>query len=356
MSTATLTTTEELHPTGIEGATDTNWIPWIAFEKIAGLHFKPLRASSESGSFSVVLKLDAGSRLPPAYFFSGMDLLVLAGQLAYRENGITSDLVPGTWGYISATSRVAEIVAAEDTELLANFYGACVFLDDQDAFSTVLSALDILSAAHKEGVNLVPNTLATCMEDTPVGTQKEEPLRIAQQEASRLVVNPDGANSENEKYSHPHFVDTRDIPWIVNEDQPDIALKIMRVSEETGYVSLIVRHNGVAGPHAHLGAGDFLILHGRLGYRAGPPEGYGPGVWVFEPAGARHEATQRVGDDDLIYTANLYGPIAFDSGPGTPVVAILSWMEYKALAELAGAKLVPCSSPNDASLLAWAPL
>ena len=42
-------------------------------------------------------------------------------------------------------------------------------------------------------------------------------------------------------------------------------------------------------------------LSGNIGYRAGPPEGYGPGVWFYEPAGARHEATQRVGEEDLIY-------------------------------------------------------
>ena len=33
-----------------------------------------------------------------------------------------------------------------------------------------------------------------------------------------------------------------------------------------------------AGPHYHLGPADFLVLSGRIGYRAGPPEGYGRGV------------------------------------------------------------------------------
>ena len=47
-----------------------------------------------------------------------------------------------------------------------------------------------------------------------------------------------------------------------------------------------------------LGVADFMVLSGRIGYRAGPPEGYGPGVWFYESAGARHEATQRVGDDE----------------------------------------------------------
>ena len=117
-----------------------------------------------------------------------------------------------------------------------------------------------------------------------------------------------------------------------------------------------MRHNGVAGPHYHLGASDFMVLSGRIGYRAGPPEGYGAGMWFYEPAGARHESTQRVGDGDLIYTANLYGPIQFDEGPGTPIAAVMSWMQYKAVADAAGIELVQSTFANDASLLAWAPI
>ncbi len=143
---------------------------------------------------------------------------------------------------------------------------------------------------------------------------------------------------------NPHFVDTRALPWIINPGLPDIALKIMRVSEETGTTSLIVRHNGVAGPHYHLGAADFLVLSGHIGYRAGPP------------GGARHEATQRVGEDDLIYTANVYGPVQFDDGPDTPIAAVQSWMQYKALADEAGLTLVRNTFAGDSSLLAWAPL
>ena len=146
------------------------------------------------------------------------------------------------------------------------------------------------------------------------------------------------------------------MPWVVNPDLPDVGLKILRVSQDTGIISLLVRHNGVASPHSHLGASDFLVLQGRIGYRAGPPEGYGPGVWFYEPPGARHDATQRVTDEDLIYTANVYGPLVFDSGRGTPVAAVLSWIEYVALAEAGGAKLVPNSAHGDSTLLAWAPL
>jgi hypothetical protein len=63
-----------------------------------------------------------------------------------------------------------------------------------------------------------------------------------------------------------------------------------------------------------------------------------------------------VTDEDLIYTANVYGALFFDSGVGTPVAAVVSWMDYVALAEAGGIKLVPNTFSNDSSLLAWAPI
>ena len=88
----------------------------------------------------------------------------------------------------------------------------------------------------------------------------------------------------------------------------------------------------------------------------GPPEGYGPGVWFYEPAGARHEETQRVSDEDLIYTANVYGPLQFDEGVGTPIIEVLSWMQYKELAAAAGVDLVHNTFEGDSSLMAWSPI
>ena len=50
----------------------------------------------------------------------------------------------------------------------------------------------------------------------------------------------------------------------------------------------------------------------------------------------RHEATQRVGDDeDLNYTTNVYGPIQFDDGKGTPITAVHSWTQYKEISDMA---------------------
>jgi hypothetical protein len=265
-------------------------------------------------------------------------------------------LAPGTWGYIPANAKVDRFIATEDVEFLGNFYGAVAFLNENGGVSSILTALDLLAAAKEEGVTLVPNTLAECMQERPPAYEGQaEPLAIAGTNTKALVAEAENI-ADVGRSVHPHFVDTRAIPWIENPSVPDMGLKVLRVSEETGITSLIVRHNGVAGPHYHLGAADFMVLNGRIGYRAGPPEGYGPGVWFYEPAGARHEETQRVSDEDLIYTANVYGPLQFDEGVGTPIIEVLSWMQYKELAAAADVDLVHNTFEGDSSLMAWSPI
>merc|ERR1719247_645696 len=173
------------------------------------------------------------------------------------------------------------------------------------------------------------------------------PLAISSAESAALLSKAQDTITE---LANPHYVDANALPWIGAPDD-EIKIKIMRISAETGTVSMIVKQNGQAPPHFHLGPGDFFITAGRIGYRAGPKEGYGPGTYMYEPAGARHEATQRVTDEDLIYTSNVYGPIQFDSGVGTPVVSVLSWMQYLEAANAFQTPLIASTFPNDQSTL-----
>ena len=346
----------DFNPTGIEGGVDTNDIPWMNLPQAPGVLIKPLRASSESGMFSAVIQVKGGTTLKNLVYLGAMDMIVLSGTLSYPNGPMAGTLEPGTWGYIPANAKVDEFIANEDVEFLGNFYGAVAFLNDKGGVSSILTAPDVIAAAKKEGVTLVPNTLAECMQERPPAYQGQaEPLAIAGTDTKALVSHAENI-ADVGRSVHPHFVDTRAIPWIENPAVPDMGLKVLRVSEETGITSLIVKHNGVAGPHYHLAAADFMVLSGRIGYRAGPPEGYGPGVWFYEPAGARHEETQRVSDEDLIYTANVYGPLQFDEGEGTPIVAVQSWMQYKEMAVAAGVELVHSTFEGDSSLMAWAPI
>ena len=347
----------EFDPTGIEGGIDTNSMPWIEIKQAPGMRFKPLRASRESGWFSMIVQVEAGTELATTVFLGGTDMMILSGRMTYTRGELAATIGPGIWGYIPANSRVEGIVVEETTEYQANYFGPVAFLaDDGKTVDSILTALDVLAASNTNGLTLVPNSLAECMQERPAPFHGEpEPLAIAETEALGEVLQSSGVSSDG-AFTHPHWVDTRPIPWIEFPGMDDYGIKILRVSEETMMSTLLVLHNSVAGPHYHLGAADFLVLNGRIGYRAGPPEGYGPGVWFYEPAGARHEATQRVGEDDLIYTANVYGPVQFDEGIGTPIAAVVSWMSYKEMADANNAPLVANIFPGDSSLLAWSPL
>ena len=345
----------EFNPTGIEGGLDTNQLPWLPLAQAEGMFIKPLRASLETGFFSSIIKLSAGREFPGLFWFGGCDLLVLSGDIRWDMPGSAVTLEPGVWGYMPANTRTGAIRADSAAEILLNSYCAMGFLDPSRGLAGCLTAVDLQVMARSERITLVPSTLAECMQERGAPFPgKGEALAIAQGHAARLVQLPEGERGTD--IDSPHFVDTRKVPWLSTEALSDIALKILRISEDSGFISLIVRHNGTAPPHTHLGASDFLVLSGRMGYRAGPPEGYGPGMWIFEPAGARHDETQRVTDEDLIYTANVYGPIVFDSGRGTPVSAVMSWMEYLELAKSSGVELVRSALNTENVLLAWAPL
>ena len=341
----------EWEPDGIEGGVDTHALPWIPLVTMPGCSFKPLRASRETGHFTIVVRQPKGVTQPRQVLLGAQDMFILSGKLSYGAGPMKGEVGPGVWGYAPAGAAIEGVAAVEDTEYLATYYGGAAFLDGKGAVSGLLTGVDVMAAAYKRGVPLVPLSLEDAMGEKPTPyAGSAEPLACDDSQAAWDRV----AKAEVpivEKLTNPHWVDTNALPWICNPEAPDIALKIMRISSETGTVSMIVRQNGQAPPHYHLGPADFFVTHGRIGYRAGPAEGFGPGTYFWEPAGARHEATQRVTDEDLIYTSNVYGPIQFDSGIGTPVELVQSWMQYLEAAKAFNSPLLASTWPNDATTL-----
>jgi len=277
---------------------------------------------------------------------------ILSGKLSYANGPLKGSIGPGAWGYSPANCRMDGMRADEDTEYLVNYYGPVAFLGDNDQVKSLLTGVDVRKLADDNGIRLLPNTLQEALQEKPDKEikGKPEPLAISQEKASALC-----ARVECDvitELANPHYVDTNALPWIGAPDDK-IKLKIMRISPETGHVSLIVKHGGAAPPHYHLGPADFFIMSGRIGYRAGPPEGYGPGTYMLEPAGARHESTQAVEDgSELIYTSNVWGPIQFDSGVGTKVEMVFSWMSYLEAAKAFNSPLLANTFADDSSLLA----
>ena len=137
----------EFNPTGIEGGVDTNTLPWIALPQAPGMSIKPLRASSESGMFSVIVQLRAGTTLSGLVHLGAMDTMMLSGSMTYGSGPLASTLEPGIWGYIPANARIDQLRANTDTEFLANLYGPLAFLgSDGRNVTSLLTALDVQPA------------------------------------------------------------------------------------------------------------------------------------------------------------------------------------------------------------------
>jgi len=344
----------EWKPDGFEGGVDTNKLPWIPLPQMQGCSMKPLRVSNETGAFTVLIKMEKGAKQPTLVHLGSSDSYILSGKLTFPNGPMKGSIGPAIWAYTPAGAKLEGTTAEEETEYLATFYGPVGFLDESGSVKNLLTGFDIRAAAEKRGIRLLPQTLAEAMEPDAAGknpyTGPGETLAMAKSESAAITHKAEEVAAKAE-LTNPHFVNTKEIPWIINPDAPDIGLKIMRISTETGVVSAIVRQNGQAPPHYHLGPADFFITSGRIGYRAGPPEGYGPGTYMWEPAGARHEATQRITDEDLIYTTNIYGPIQFDSGVGTPILDVLSWMGYLEAARFFKTPLIASTFPGDAATL-----
>ena len=58
----------EYNPSGVGDCIDTNKLPWIPIPNAPGMSIKPARASGESGIFSLIFKLEAGSSLPASVY------------------------------------------------------------------------------------------------------------------------------------------------------------------------------------------------------------------------------------------------------------------------------------------------
>ena len=199
----------EYNPSGVGDCIDTNKLPWIPIPNAPGMSIKPARASGESGIFSLIFKLDAGSSLPASVYLGGMDMLILSGKAEYVQEDSKSILNPGTWGFVCANSRVNSFLAIEETEVLANFYSGVAFLKEDGSLDSLLTALDVMKMAKDEKIILVPNSLEACMDIE--GEQYKgngEPLAIASGNAGKLV-NDDADITKNSEVTHPHFVDTK---------------------------------------------------------------------------------------------------------------------------------------------------
>jgi len=122
------------------------------------------------------------------------------------------------------------------------------------------------------------------------------------------------------------LIRTGERPWIDMGGGNQVI--VLRVSKETGFFSLLIKAPAgqVNAPHTHIGAADFYVISGGFDYRGGSA---GAGDWVYEPAGAVHDATTH--PMDTVYLANSYGPVAFH-GKNGGIAGLFDWRTIAALA------------------------
>ena len=63
MSEGSLAFNPDFDPDGNEGGVDTNLLPWLTLSGVTAFSIKPLRASMESGMFSIIIRLEQGASL-----------------------------------------------------------------------------------------------------------------------------------------------------------------------------------------------------------------------------------------------------------------------------------------------------
>ena len=128
------------------------------------------------------------------------------------------------------------------------------------------------------------------------------------------------------------LVRTKNKEWIATGDGNEFL--VLRISKETGAWSALVKAKAgqVNAPHTHIGPADFYVLSGGFDYRGGSAR---EGDWVYEPAGAVHEATTH--PVDTVYLANVHGPVAFHDGKGG-FSYILDWRAVQGMVDRAAKK------------------
>jgi quercetin dioxygenase-like cupin family protein len=93
------------------------------------------------------------------------------------------------------------------------------------------------------------------------------------------------------------------------------AMKLLRRSPETGWMHNLLRGDPgqVNAPHTHQGPAMFYVIEGGFDFRGGSAK---VGDWVWEPAGAVHEATTHT--EHTVYIGTLFGAVGMHDEGGRP--------------------------------------
>jgi len=266
-----------------------------------------LRVSKETGFFSMLIKAPAGQVNAPHTHIGAADFYVISGGFDYRGGSARE----GDWVYEPAGAVHDATTHPMDTIYLANSYGPIAFHGKDGGYSHITDWRAIKAMQDHAGQ---PRRDRGERSSRPAaGAPREDKPRSA---ASAVFDPLDAA-----------LIRTSERPWIKMGGGNEVI--VLRVSRETGFFSLLIKAPAgqVNQPHTHIGPADFYVIKGGFDYRGGSAR---EGDWVYEPAGAVHEATTH--PVDTIYLANSYGPVAFH-GKNGGYAGIFDWRTIAALAD-----------------------
>ena len=133
------------------------------------------------------------------------------------------------------------------------------------------------------------------------------------------------------------YIGDADRPFV--DFSPGIRFKLLRASSETGtWTALFDCEAGSSfARHRHLGAGEYLMLHGKMEVRGGVEAGGVTAVagdYGYEPSGVIHDSTLFV-EPTRFFFIN-HGPVAFIDEQDQ-VTSVLDWLLLKETYEKAAA-------------------
>ena len=154
-------------------------------------------------------------------------------------------------------------------------------------------------------------------------------------------MNPDKTardRQNNESFSDI-YIHSDAHPWL--SFSPGIDFKVLRATPETGHWTTLFRcgPGSACARHEHLGAGEYLMISGKMNIRGGAEVGgitaY-PGDYGFEPNGVIHDQTEFPVETVLYFTN--FGPIRFMDDDNNTLF-VLDWKGLRAMEEQAKQKL-----------------
>jgi anti-sigma factor ChrR (cupin superfamily) len=281
--------------------------PWL--DMGGGNQVIVLRVSKETGFFSLLIKAPAGQVNAPHTHIGAADFYVISGGFDYRGGSARA----GDWVYEPAGAVHDATSHPVDTIYLANSYGPIAFHGKDGGYSHITDWRAIKATVDRAG------------QPRPNGGQRAS--RPKAQSGAPRTGSPRAGESIAFDALDASLIRTGERPWLDMGGGNQVI--VLRVSKETGFFSLLIKAPAgqVNAPHTHIGAADFYVISGGFDYRGGSARA---GDWVYEPAGAVHDATSH--PVDTVYLANSYGPVAFHGKDGG-YSGLFDWRTIKALAD-----------------------